>query len=249
MKVEEMNIYRKLLNIANEIKPISKDMEVGKGYNSYKAVSEAQVKDVVKPIEFKYGVYSYPLKTEIVNQEVITTESTYNGKTEEKTKFVVIAKIIYRFVNVDKPEEIVDQETFGYGIDALDKSAGKAMTYAIKYGLINAYKMISGEDPDQFHSNDNQITNEKPKKETKSLGNVTEEEAYEKARKDLLMKINDGLDKEENAPYKAQVFEEMAKRYGVNGFMLIKPKKGGKAFMNEVQELLEEIKSKQGDKQ
>ena len=36
----------------------------------------------------------------------------------------------------------------------LGKAPGKAMTYADKYALLKAYKIITGEDPDQNYSND-----------------------------------------------------------------------------------------------
>ena len=211
METKEMNIYQKLLHISNDIKPIAKDMEVGQGRNSYKAVGEAQVKNEVKPYEFKYGVYSYPHQIEIVKQETIVTESTYNGKTEEKTKFFVRALITFRFVNTDKPEEFIDMQTFGDGVDSLDKSAGKAMTYALKYGLINAYKMISGEDPDQFHSSENEIktTYEKPQQTKKPSADYqppSEEEmkkqGIEKGRA-ILQSI---LDKTEHKPMVLQKF-------------------------------------------
>ncbi len=63
-------------------------------------------------------------------------------------------EVIYRFVNVEKPEEYIDIITYGDGVDAQDKAPGKAMTYADKYALLKAYKIITGEDPDQNYSND-----------------------------------------------------------------------------------------------
>ena len=49
-----MNIYEKLLNITSEIKNVSKNLEVGIGKNSYKAVGEADVLFAVKQLEQKY---------------------------------------------------------------------------------------------------------------------------------------------------------------------------------------------------
>ena len=39
--------------------------------------------------------------------------------------------------------------TFGDGVDTQDKAPGKAMTYGDKYALLKAYKIVTGDDPDQ----------------------------------------------------------------------------------------------------
>ena len=38
---------------------------------------------------------------------------------------------------------------YGDGVDTYDKAPGKAMTYADKYALMKAYKISTGDDPDQ----------------------------------------------------------------------------------------------------
>ncbi|MDQ9734072.1 ERF family protein, partial [Acinetobacter baumannii] len=64
---------------------------------------------------------------------------------------------IYKFVNVENPEESIEIISYGDGIDTQDKAVGKAMTYADKYALMKAYKIISGDDPDQDKSPDNVV--------------------------------------------------------------------------------------------
>ena len=140
------NIYKKLLNIANELEVVNKNLSVGVGKSSYKAVGEADVLSAVKPLEKKYGIYSYPFSRKIIEQNILIDEET--GK---RTYFERI-ETIYRFVNVDEPSEFVDITTYGDGMDVGDKSVGKAMTYADKYALLKAYKIITGDDPDQFAS-------------------------------------------------------------------------------------------------
>ena len=48
------------------------------------------------------------------------------------------------------------------GLDPADKGSGKAMTYADKYALMKAYKIMTGDDPDQYHSNSYSTNNVKP---------------------------------------------------------------------------------------
>lgn len=149
-----MNIYEKLLSITSEIKNVSKNLEVGIGKNSYKAVGEADVLFAVKQLEQKYKVYSYPCKREVIDRAILETEKEYNGNVTKGNQIFLRIETIYRFVNIENPEESIEITTYGDGIDTQDKAVGKAMTYADKYALLKAYKIITGEDPDQEHSPD-----------------------------------------------------------------------------------------------
>ena len=149
-----MNIYEKLLSITSEIKNVNKNLEVGVGKNSYKAVGEADVLFAVKQLEQKYKVYSYPCHREVIDRAILETEKEYNGNVTKGNQIFLRIETIYRFVNIEKPEEYIEITTYGDGIDTQDKAVGKAMTYADKYALLKAYKIITGDDPDQEHSPD-----------------------------------------------------------------------------------------------
>lgn len=146
-----MNIYEKLSKISNEIEKVAKNLEVGTGKSSYKAVGEADILKAVKPLEEKYGVYSYPYHRVIVESGVLENEAIDYSTHEKLIKKNLYERIevTYRFVNIEKPEEYVDIISYGDGIDSQDKSVGKAMTYADKYALMKAYKIVTGDDPDQ----------------------------------------------------------------------------------------------------
>ena len=149
MKEEELkklNIYEKMDLITNEIATVGKNLKVEVKKNvSYNAVSERDIIDAVKPIEHKYRVYSYPYDRKIVENDIITTKTDYG----EKNSFYMRIETIYRFINIDKPEEYIEIKTYGDGIDTGDKAPGKATTYADKYALMKAYKISTGEDPDK----------------------------------------------------------------------------------------------------
>lgn len=148
-KVKSMNIYQRLLAATAEIGYVAKNLKVDiNKNNSYKAVAEADVLDAVKPIEEKYGIYSYPVSRKIIKDEAYTTTSEYDGRKSEKTTFFMRLETVYRFVNTDNPEEYIDITTYGDGVDTQDKAPGKAMTYADKYALLKAYKIQTGDDPD-----------------------------------------------------------------------------------------------------
>ena len=144
-----MNIYQKMSAITAELQTVAKNLEVGAGKNAYKAVGESDVLRAVKPVEAKYGIYSYPFSRDIVESDVITSVG-YDGK-ERKSLYLRI-RTVYRFVNAELPEEYIDITSFADGIDSADKATGKAMTYCDKYALLKAYKINTGEDPDSVHS-------------------------------------------------------------------------------------------------
>ena len=160
-----MNIYEKMLAITEELTAVAKNLTVGVGSNAYKAVGEADVLAAVKPLEVKHKVYSYPYSRKVIDTNIMTSTSTYNGSARETQKLFMRIETIYRFVNIEDPSDYVDITTYGDGVDAQDKACGKAMTYADKYALLKAYKIITGEDPDQSPSEENKI---KPKSTSKS---------------------------------------------------------------------------------
>lgn len=167
-----MNIYEKLAGVTAELSSVAKNLNVNVGKGSYKAVGEADVLAAVKPLEQKFGIYSYPVKREIIDKDVITTTSSYNGNTSEKSQFFMRIKTVYRFVNIEKPDEFVDVTTYGDGIDNGDKAPGKAMTYSDKYALLKAYKIITGDDPDQQGSEERGFRSEAARR--KAVGKCTD---------------------------------------------------------------------------
>lgn len=178
-----MNIYEKMLNITNEMQRVAKNLEVGTGQNKYKATGEADVLKAVKELEVKNKVYSYPYSRQIVDREILQTESEYNGKITKGNKIFMRLEIVYRFVNVEKPDEFIDITTYGDGIDTQDKAPGKAMTYGDKYALMKAYKIITGEDPDQ---------NPSPDKVSYKQKNTTKQSKNEEETIDVNMKVGFG---------------------------------------------------------
>lgn len=140
-----MNIFKKMKEATEKIGRVAKNLEVGYGKYMYKAVGEADVLDAVKPIEAELGIYSYPYDREVIYQDMVTVNS---GEKERVNAFFRI-KVVYRFVNIDNPEEYIDIVSYGDGVDSQDKAPGKAMTYADKYALLKAYKIETGDDPDK----------------------------------------------------------------------------------------------------
>lgn len=146
--MEKPNLYQKIQLVSNDIKNIEKNMTVGKGNYSYKAVQDIDVTLEVKESETTHGLVSIPIKQELIKSEIIKTVRD-NG---ESITYMDIVKMTLRIIDLDNPSDYIDIESFGRGLDVGDKGFGKASTYARKYALLNAYKIATGEDPDDAKS-------------------------------------------------------------------------------------------------
>jgi hypothetical protein len=167
--MENRNIYQRMAAITAELRTVAKNLTVPTGgKNSYKAVGERDILDAVKPLEEKYGVYSYPAGRNVLESNLLESEKSYtdskgNTTVTRTTTFMTRIETLYRFVNVDNPAEYIETVTFAEGIDVQDKGSGKAMTYADKYALMKAYKISTGDDPDQTASEETRYTKSAPK--------------------------------------------------------------------------------------
>lgn len=145
-----MNIYEKMSEAGKEIARVPKNLTVGTGKSQYKAVAEGDILKTVKDAEAKYKIFSFPAQHEVVESRAVVAKTEYG----EKTSQFVRIKAVYRFVDMEKPEDFVEVTAFGDGVDTLDKAPGKATTYADKYALMKAYKIETGDDTDLTASDD-----------------------------------------------------------------------------------------------
>lgn len=197
-QIKKLNIYEKLSLITDEIGVIEKNLNVQVNKNaSYKAVSERDVLDAVKPIEKKYRVFSYPVNRELIDRDILVKETEYNGAVTRTNTLFMRIETVYRFVNIDNTEEYIETTVYGDGLDTGDKAPGKAMTYADKYALMKAYKLSTGDDPDKEASPENGYTQSEKKATAKQIEILYEHYEDENLEK-LLAKNN--IDKLEDIP-------------------------------------------------
>lgn len=167
-------LLQKIQNVSDRLKSIEKDMIVGKGSNSYKAVSDHSVILRVKEAEKDFKIVSIPIKQELISSEIVrSNKKDYNSSDMvEKIVYVDVIKLTLKIYDLETDQSI-EVESYGRGLDSGDKGFGKASTYARKYALLNAYKIATGEDPDATASdkNNNQIS---PKEKTIKVFNYLE---------------------------------------------------------------------------
>lgn len=142
---KKQTLLEKIAAVSQEIGIIEKKLEVGKGVGAYKAVADGDVLKAVKDAEVKAKIVSVPLQTELISSEI---KETIDQNGQKFYMFVDIIRLTLRIYNLEKVSEYIDITAYGRGIDYGDKGLGKASTYARKYALMNAYKIVTDEDPD-----------------------------------------------------------------------------------------------------
>lgn len=162
-----MSLYIKMFNVMNESEAIEKNMEVGTGKNSYKAVSEATILNMIKPLFKKYELIIFPIGGDIKDHCMTWDKTDYDGKTSQTLRAITELKVTYRILDVESGE-FQDVVGFGNGADSQDKGAGKAFTYSLKNALSKTFMLFSGEDTDNEHSDDIGRS-QKPLQQTKSV--------------------------------------------------------------------------------
>jgi len=148
-----MSIYEKIFNVMNESDAIEKSMTVGSGKNAYKAVSEAAILNMVKPLFKKYKLIIFPISGDIKDHCMTWDKTDYDGKTAQTLRAMTELKVTYRILDIET-NEFQDVVGFGNGADSQDKGAGKAFTYSLKNVLSKTFMLFSGEDTDNTHSDD-----------------------------------------------------------------------------------------------
>lgn len=151
-----IKILTKLSEIFSEAKGIKKDMTVGKGANSYEAVSEEAVLNATRSLFIKYKVLMIPVD---IKPQTQYTENIISDNYGQKVKSKVFTEIIVTYKLFDSESgESISCQGIGHGIDSGDKASGKALTYADKNALIRLFKLYSGVDTDNTHSEDHTKT-------------------------------------------------------------------------------------------
>lgn len=124
------NIHQRLAEAMKAVKYVQK-LQPAKGGLHYSVVTHDAVTAKVRPALLDAGVIYYP----------VSMQHTQNGNRTEVSLSV-------RFVNIDKPDDHIDVPALGYGVDTQDKGPGKAISYAVKYALLKALGLETGDDAD-----------------------------------------------------------------------------------------------------
>lgn len=169
MSERKTNIYDAMICVMKEVKNIEKSMTIGVGNNSYKGISDKDVKQKIGESMAKNNLVCFPIKIE-PKTTVERWEEMDNYSKTMKTKQSVFTEVLVTYKMYYSPTgECIEIQGFGYGVDTQDKGAGKATTYALKNALLYSFLVPTGtiEDTDKTHSDDIKVI---PIKEVLQIG-------------------------------------------------------------------------------
>lgn len=156
-----MNIYEKINKIMADTPYIFKDGKIEFKNTKYRAVTEENVLNMLRPKMIEQGLVMFPVSLDFSKDEIITT-----------------ANMVFKVVNAENPEEYILVASGGQGADSQDKGIGKAITYANKYALLKMFLVPTGDDPDKVSSEEI----------TAKLNEAYAKKEQEKGEDDLLRK-------------------------------------------------------------
>jgi len=139
----------KIYNVMCATEGLEKELTVGKGQNSYRAIGERTVLNMIKPLFKEQRLLLLP-KDGTIEENVFAYKDGYD---KNKLRAVTQLKVYFTIVDIDTGES-TDIIGFGNGADSQDKGSGKAFTYALKTALSKTFMLFSGEDTDNTHSDD-----------------------------------------------------------------------------------------------
>lgn len=129
-KKKPLTIHQRIFAVMQAISYIQKgDKKVN---NQYTFVSHDAVTAAIRPHLLEHGIVVIPS----------VTNHTQDGNRTE-------VDILVSFVNVDAPDDKVEIQFFGYGVDQQDKGPGKAFSYAKKYAFLQLFCLETGDDPER----------------------------------------------------------------------------------------------------
>ena len=137
-----INLASRLLAVMGEVPYIQKGGKTQSG-PSFKYVRHDDVVALVRPALVKYGV-AFLASVRPESLGCVEVSPTKSGTARYKTTLMVDMT----FVNVDDPTDAYSVSFPGEGIDTEDKASGKALSYALKNGLLKTFMIESGDEAD-----------------------------------------------------------------------------------------------------
>ena len=146
MSTKKLNIYQKINRVMARVGVVKyEDKRVN---NQYSYLSHDAVVRSVRQQMVIEGIV----------MRLAVADMVQNGNRTE-------LKAAFHFVNIDDPQDFVEVQSIGFGIDGSDKGPGKAISYAKKYALLTCFLLEAGDhaDVERFniaHLPEGQITEE-----------------------------------------------------------------------------------------
>lgn len=158
MAEENLNIYQKLAQVRKRVEVVRKNKE---GFNNYKYVTDDELLAKISGAMDKLGLSLIPTIVPGTFHMVPNdyTKTRINRKTNEPYnenvhELIVSADMVFKWVNINNPEEsvVIPWAMVGQQANA-SQSLGSALTYAYRYFLLKYFGVATPEDdPDNWRA-------------------------------------------------------------------------------------------------
>lgn len=167
------NLIKAVNKVMEACENVDKNLNVGTGNASYKGVADKDVKLMINRAMRANGLAMFPVKIEPKLTVERWEESTNYGV---KRKAQAFTEVLVTYKLIHESGEEIEVQGYGHGVDAQDKSAGKATTYALKYALLYQFMVATGEidDTDKTHSNETEQPKPKAKPQAPKATPITQ---------------------------------------------------------------------------
>lgn len=141
-EIRPPTLAARLLAVMGEVPYIQKGGKTQSG-PSFKYVKHDDVVALVRPALVKHGV-GFMTGIDENSVDCVQVGETKSGAARYKTTLV----LRLTFMNVDDPSDAYSVSFPGEGVDTDDKGSGKALSYALKNGLLKTFMIESGDEAD-----------------------------------------------------------------------------------------------------
>lgn len=135
-----LNIFQRVNEVRKKVEYLQKQKKVD---NKYYVVTHDQVIAEIRPYLIEFGIVIIPtLVASEMHENVIKFTNSTASRYDATYKFT--------FVNIDDPKDFFDIVIEAHAIDNGDKAPGKAISYAMKYAILKAFSIESGENEESI---------------------------------------------------------------------------------------------------
>ncbi len=157
-------LSKAIIEVMKEIDWVAKSMTLWSWSNSYKWVSDKDVKQLIRESMIKNWLSILPTdvesKIQIDRWEEVDPYSKSVPK-DMKSKQSIFTEVTTKYILLHTSWESMEIAWYGQGVDTQDKWAGKATTYALKNTLLNLFLVPTWVDTDNTHSDEYDIPKKK----------------------------------------------------------------------------------------
>lgn len=153
------NLAKAVIQVMKEVKGMEKNSKVGTGQSSYDGTKDQDVKEVFNDALQRNGLCILPVDIEESTQIDRWTDPQYGNQKQS-----VFTKVKVKYMLLHESGESIELAGYGHGVDAQDKGAGKATTYALKNCLLYSFLTPVGKIDDTDLKHSNEIATPQPKK-------------------------------------------------------------------------------------